>query len=485
MRPISGPAERLDTYGGYVTYHNASYVALFLALWAAIQGARAIRGWEERGTVEVWLSTGRHRLALLTQRWAGFLVALVAISLGIAAGYWAGTAAARASDWEGAGIVALETALVAATFFAAALLISQLTKAARSGAGFTTIAMLAMYLTANMYPDLGGFAWLRFLSPFFYFQQSRALVPGHSMDAAATAILVLWATVPAALAALAFERRAVGARLWERPAPLREARAGGLRLRAPRLRDAWLADLRSQWVSLALWSIGGAGITALMASVANQVATVWESSELIKQMFLRTPGSSFLDQYMSYVTILGAITPAAFVVAEASRWVGDISEGRTEALLAVTGSRSRVALEWALGTVAGVVVVSVAVIAGCLGGAAMAGVGLRADSLVRTAADSILLGTAVCGIALLAVVVVRNGAAIGVLGAILGVGYFVTLFASLFNWPEWVARLSPFDAYGTPYASVPKASGMALLAALALAGGFAAVVVARRRSSLT
>jgi hypothetical protein len=38
MRPLNGLAERLDTYGGYVTYHNTGGLAIGLALWALIQG---------------------------------------------------------------------------------------------------------------------------------------------------------------------------------------------------------------------------------------------------------------------------------------------------------------------------------------------------------------------------------------------------------------------------------------------------------------
>lgn len=71
------------------------------------------------------------------------------------------------------------------------------------------------------------------------------------------------------------------------------------------------------------------------------------------------------------------------------------------------------------------------------------------------------------------------------LGAVLGLGFMVTLFAPMFNLPDWVVRLSPFAAFGTPYASVPRSSGIALMAAMALVGTFAASRVAQRRGSVT
>ena len=50
MRLLRWPAERLDTLGGYVTYHNVILFNVLLAIYGVIQGARDIRGGEERGT---------------------------------------------------------------------------------------------------------------------------------------------------------------------------------------------------------------------------------------------------------------------------------------------------------------------------------------------------------------------------------------------------------------------------------------------------
>jgi hypothetical protein len=134
------------------------------------------------------------------------------------------------------------------------------------------------------------------------------------------------------------------------------------------------------------------------------------------QDFVRLPGTTFVDQYTGYVTILAALAPVAFVVTEASRWV-DLSAGRVEVQLSIAGSRSRVVLEWALSAVAGIIVVSLALIAGCMVGAASAGVELRADSLMRTTAA-------------------------------LGVGFFVSVLAPVFRWSAWVVRLSPSTLSG-------------------------------------
>jgi ABC-2 type transport system permease protein len=344
--------------------------------------------------------------------------------------------------------------------------------------------MVTLYLLANMAADLGWFAWVRFLSPFFYFHQSQALIPGHSIDLAATAILVIMSTSLVVAGLVAFDRRDLSAALWPRSAAAVPVGPNRAPVQTIWRGDAWIADLRSQWLSLLLWAVVAGVLMVLMVSVAGKVTTVWEQSDLIRRLFLRLPGMTFLDQYMGYVTVLAALAPVAFVVTEVSRWVADINEGRVEALLAVSGSRTRVILEWAASATAGMVIVTLGVIAGCLVGAVAAGVDLRADGLVRTGSDAVLLGLGTIGIGLLAVVAFRSGVAVGGLGALLGAGFFISVLAPLFNLPDWVVHLSPFDAFGTPYATVPRPSGLALMGGMAILGTAAAVFVARWRSAL-
>ncbi len=52
LRLLRWPAERLDTLGGYLTYHNITMYVLFLSLYAAVAGARAVRGLETRHSLE-------------------------------------------------------------------------------------------------------------------------------------------------------------------------------------------------------------------------------------------------------------------------------------------------------------------------------------------------------------------------------------------------------------------------------------------------
>lgn len=488
MRPLSGPADRLDTYGGYVTYHNTSVIAILLALWAVIQGARAIRGWEERGGLEVWLATGRRRWTLVRDQWLGFIGALGIIVVGYGVGLGAGAQAAAASNWSGAFVIAGETVIVALLFFGLGLLVSQLTLSARAAVGITTLGMVFVYVLGNMASELGWFSWIRFLSPFFYFQQSRVLIPGHGVDVMATLLLTVAAVTLVVVAALAFARRDLGASVLghvrfipaqKTPHVARPVRVGGFWHRSP-----WLHGLWEQRLSLLIW-MGASGLMmGLMVGAINSVTAVWRDSDLIRQLFGRVPGQTYAEQYMAYVGIVAAVAPAAYAVTQASRWVSDLEEGRAGALVSVSGSRIRLVLEWAAAVLVGIAAVSMAVLAGSAIGAFDAGTGLSVEGIVRTAAVGTLLGAGIAGVALAVVVVFRNGLAVGALAAWLGIGFFLSLLGPMFNWPDWLMRLSPFDAFGTPYTSLPRTSGLLLLAGLAIFGTIAAAIIGQRRAAL-
>lgn len=69
MRLLRWPPERLDTLGGYLTFHNLTLFAYFLSLYAAMKGAAAIRGAETAQSVEQ--SSRYSRPAIAGRTWCG------------------------------------------------------------------------------------------------------------------------------------------------------------------------------------------------------------------------------------------------------------------------------------------------------------------------------------------------------------------------------------------------------------------------------
>lgn len=480
MRVARWPAERLDTIGGYVTYHNLTLFPLLLAVYAIVQGTQAIRGVEDRAVLETWLATGRTRTSILRDRALAFGAVLVAIALGLGAGTALGMDAAGETATRESFIQAALVVGVAAAFYSLALLVSQLVASARTAAGIAALAMLALFVVNNLQGTLGPLEPIRWLSPFAYRQMSDVLIPGHTFDPWATFVLGALALAPVPLAAMAFQRRDLGAALWHRRAVPQAARAFRAALGT---RSLWTLGLAEQRVGLAVWGAAAGAFLGMYAALGRPAIDVWEQATFLRALLARRSDASLEDQYLSFaVTILAPIA-AAFAVAQAARWAGEAPEGRVEMVLSCPVRRWRLVLERLASLTVGALVLDAAGLAGFVVGARLADIPVRLDGLARTAWDVELLALAVGGVGALALQALPRAVA-GALGALVGLSYLVTLLAPLFSWPEWALRLSIFDAFGEPYLELPRASGIVLLATLALGGAALTALASERRRSM-
>lgn len=476
MRIARWPAERLDTVGGYLTYHNLILLPLLVGIYAVVQGTRAIRGVEEDGVLAEWIVGAGTRLAVLRDRVFAFGVALVAVAAALALG---GALAVRAVQEPLDGdalVVGIVATLAVAWLYALGLLVSQLVRGAGRAAGVASMVMLALYVVSNTWEDLGALGALRFVSPFYLRQRSDVLIPGHAFDAGATLALAAVTALMVAAAAAAFERRDLGAALWE---PRGRERTGP----APRVRPVGMlaAALGEQRLALVGWAAVPAVLMGMYASLGPSVLELWETSEFMRALLLRWGEGGFVDRYIAFSLSILPPVVGAFAAVQAGRWAADGASGKLEMLLASPVPRRRVALD----RLAVVAVGALVPIAGGLGGFAVgavsAGLGFDVAGLARTALDLELFALAVGGAGALLVLFIRS-AVPGLLGGLLALSYLLTIIALLLDWPDWVARASVFEAYGEPYIGVPAAGGLLLLTAIAVIGTAAAAEVMERRS---
>lgn len=478
LRVLRWPAERLDTLGGYLTYHNILLIPLLLGLYGAIAGAQAIRGAESGGSLEEILATGRRRIAVLGQRALGFLVATALIALGLGAGTAIGLASGGEPDTVGAFVTVGEAALCAFSFYALAVLVSQLTRTTRTAVGITALVMTALYVLTNVWDKAGPLAAARFISPFYYFLQSRVLVPGHGFDLPATLVLALIPLLLLGMASWAFEHRDYASVLAARPTV--EAESRPVRLGAPWLRSLWSSSLVRQRYGLLAWMAGTASMATLVSYLEPEVRKLWDQVEYFRRFIAISGVGSLTDQYIAFAGTLIAPVVAAYATTQVAAWIADLRQGRVELFLSSPVGWTRLVVERSLALSAGAALIVAAAIGGLTAGALAAGVPLRADGLVRLAADGLLFGLAIGGLGAVLVAALRTGLATALLAVFLVVTYFVDLLTQAYQWPAWIGNLSVFDAFGQPYIAVPAASGLALLAGLALVGIAAAAWISER-----
>ena len=477
LRPMRWPAERLDTLGGYLTYHNLTLVTLFLAVYAAVQGAAAVRGGEEHNSLEEVLASGWPRRAVVRDRAAGFVLVLLGISVGLAIGVGLALSATGEPNWGGSFVALLVSGLAAMVGYALGLLISQLTRRARTASGLSAAVLVALYVLTNIGDELGPFAAVQYVSPFHWANASRALVPGQGFDGPATLALVVIAGALVAFAAWAFERRDYAGVLWARRPRVETERHPTVQRRM--LHTLWTAALLRGRLGLLWWALSGAAFAALVVALEPTVMDAWEAFKSYMGGAAAL-GATPEAQYLAFAGEVLMPFIAAYVLTQASGWVADLEQGRVEAVLAAPVSWTRLVIERVVAAVVGAAVLTVGSLTGLVITALAVGVPLDAAGLTRLTLDCVLLGLALGGVAALVVAGLRSGLAVVALAVFVGVSYLASLFAPMFHWPDWLARFSFFTAFGHPYLEWPAWGGLLVLVGLALVPGVAAVIVAER-----
>lgn len=470
---------RVDTIGGYLQWRALGFMPVILAFWAVVAASGAVRGDEERGLVEQWLSAGMSRRRLVAERFTAFALAATAVSAVTCLA--AGLGAASAHSAIGVLPLAAETLVLTTTTLACygiALLLAQFAAGRRAAAGLGGGVILVLFLLNSFAHTAAALGPYRRFSPFYYCEASLPLAPGHHIDAGATTALVGFALVFAGLAAVAFGRRDIGAALVSRRQRQSPVRLTPTKVRLYRL--PVLPAVYEQRVGLITWVVGtalmGFAFTALTKSVVS----------LIKGLPAMRPYLLLIGGGLGQATIgyfwFGALLLAmsVYAVTQVARWAAEDADGRLEMALAAPVHRFRIVLERlaALALMSGLIVAA--------GSAATAG---------AAAAQHIPLATAALANAswLLVVFALTFGAvgaaltgfaprpAVVALAALAVASYFVRELAPLFAWPSWVEHVSVFSLYGTPLATGVYWGGAITMLAIVAVGTGAALATMHRR----
>ncbi|WP_157391990.1 ABC transporter permease subunit [Nocardia terrae] len=480
MRLLRWPGDRLDTLGGYLTYHNVTLLVLFLTLYAAVQGATAVRGAEAGRSVEVILATGRTREQVVRDRALGFATVLALIGVGVGAGLAMAMAVGGDSDPVGSFAIAFAAAACAFVGYGLGAVLAQLGVTARSASALSALIVVALYLYTNVWDRFGPLSILRFVSPFYYFTRCRGLVPGAGFDTMSFVGLPVAAALLIGVAARLFGRRDVGSPLWS---PRLRHTKPLARVQHPALNRLWSATLLRERTGLAVWSASAAAALGLMAWLEPEVIDMWDKFDITRRMLQVDPGFSAGSQYLGFVSELTAPIAAAYVVTQAASWVGDREQGRLALLLSTPLSWTALIGQRLTTVLAGTVVIIASALAGLLIGATVVDVGLDAAGTARIAASALLLAAGLGAVASWLVIWIPRFA-VSALAIVLGLSYLLTLLVPMFAWPSWITKLSLFGATGHPYLQTPSPGGLLFLSALAVAGFLCATVSAARARAI-
>jgi ABC-2 type transport system permease protein len=470
---------RVDTPGGYATW-KYGFTILVMALWPLLVGSRMLRGEEERGSLDVLLSLPRGRARVALEKLAAMWAALVA--MGLIIGLLTFAAGARfGADFGlgGALLFALDLVLICGVFGSIALLLSQFTQERRTAAGITGGLLLVFIVLDMLHRVIPGTEWLSRLSPVYYYNLSKPLIPSYGANPGALLVLLALSVVLSGAAVWLFVQRDVGRtvalpsflRLPERAVPPERA----LPVNAWSLRSVYARSLATIAVPTFWWTVAIAGFAAFFVDIAvqteRQLKSLAESAPFFKELITKVGGGdvSFNASLLSFLFVFLPVMLMAFAVTQASRWAADEEDGLQELVLATPQPRLTVLLARFGAVATATIIICVMTLALSALAAAATGLALDGGNLAAASLSMIPLGLLMAALGYLFSGWLRTAIDTGLLSFLLVIWFFLTFVGPELNLPTATLRLSAFYYYGTPLVNGLPVGDTLLVLAVALA----------------
>jgi len=472
----------VDTIGGYATFKIGIFIFL-IALWPLLAASLMLRGEEEGGTLDVLLSLPRPRLRVALEKLAAMWTALLAMGLLIGLIVFVGGRQFGADFGLGHALLfSLNIALTCAVIGGLALLISQFTRERGPAAGWTAGLLLIFIVLDMVHRVVPNSEWISRLSPVYYYNQTKALVPSYGVNFGAMLLLLGLAVVLSGAAVWLFARRDVGGivplqrwlRLPERAAS-RALPVSDWSLRSIYARSLGMIAMPTVW-----WTLGIAGFAAWMVFAVQQMesklSSLLSSSPAVMNLIKNIGGgsASFDAGFLSAMFVLLPLFLMAFAVTQVNGWSADEQDGRLELVLATPQRRLSVLLGRFAALGSATIFIGVITLLASAGAAAVAGLKLDSGNLAAATLGMIPLGLLIAAIGYLASGWLRTAADTGLLSFILLIWFFITFIGPELKVPDATLRLSPFYYYGTPLLhglQLSSVLGLMAIAAVALSLG--------------
>jgi len=469
---------QIDTPGGYATW-KYGFTILVMALWPLLAGSRTLRGEEERGSLDGLLSLPVSRTRVALEKLAAMWTALLGMGLLIGLLGYAGSARVNAGVSLGNTLLyGLNLALICGVFGSIALLLSQFTQERRTAAGITGGLLVVFIVLDMLHRVIAGTEWLSRLSPVYYYNLSKPLIPSYGTNPGALLVLLALSVLLSGVALVLFVPRDIGQtvalpawlRLPERTLTLEQA----LPENAWSLRSVYTRSLAKIAVPTFWWTVAIAGFAAFFVFIARQ-------TEQQLKAFLQ--GSSFLSTeiakvgggdvtanatLLSFLFVFLPVLLMAFAVTQASRWAADEEDGLQELVLAAPQSRLGVLLARFGAVATSTVIIGVLTFALTALASAVSGFTLDWGNLAAASLSIIPLGLLMAALGYLFSGWLRAAVDTGALSFLLVIWFFITFVGPDLNWSATTLKFSAFYYYGTPLVNGLPVGDMLIILAVAV-----------------
>jgi ABC-2 type transport system permease protein len=458
---INGRVEGIDSLGGIIADEFGFLAAFLFPLLGISLVARATRGEEEAGRLELVLAgrVARHVpiLAGLIVASAAILVTVIAFALGLSA---FGVAATRSV------LYAASLGALAFAFAGLAALLAQITLHSR-GVYTWGLLVLALSYVLRGIGDVTN-TWVTWLSPLGWAEKAA---PFGDMRWWTLLIPLAVGGLLATLAVIVAGRRDLGSSL---------VRAGA----GPARATTWLCSPLGLATSIHRpaflgWLAGAVILAGLMGALAQQFIDAVLGNPAMAEALGVSSGRP-TDAMVALTQLYIAILATAYTVQAVASLRDEETAGRLEARLSGTLSRMRWLAAHALVIVAGLLAIVL-----------VSSIVLAAGTAWSTGTAVDLVGIVAAGVAYLPAELLVAGLALALFGlwprafpaawAAVAVVAFIAFLGPGLRLPTWVLNLSPTTHVGNPPVGTVEALPLVVLGAIGAVLGVAAAVGLRRR----
>lgn len=431
MIAMVGKGYGIDDYtlGAMMAHQMLLFTAIAVAIMSILFVVRHTRADEEAGRIELILSFPTGRLANLQATVVvGFginVLLAVFLSFGLA------VLQIESMDLSGSLVFGAAIGATGIIFTAITAIFAQLSENARGATGYALLVLGLAYLVRAI-GDVGN-ETISWMSPLGWILESRAYVENHWGP------LLLTVVVALLLTGLAFYLNAI-----------RDLESGFLPSRPGRRHASFMLQnpfgllLRIQRTGLTAWAIGMFIFGASYGSVMGDLESFFAENEMFQQLIhSEVSGFSMTEQFITMLMSVLAMIGAVPVLMAMLKLIGEERKGRTEHLLSRVVSRYELMFSaFLISFLASVVMLSLSGIGLWSAGTAVVEGGMDFSRIYSAAMIYLPAVWVMIGFALVLIGCLPRFTSL--IWVYLIYSFLVVYLGGLFDFPEWMAKLTPF-----------------------------------------
>jgi ABC-2 type transport system permease protein len=426
---LYGRVTSLTNAGAFVAWKMGMFVALAIAMWAALMATRVTRGGEDDGTWDLLVVSRIGRQPALAS--AMLVLFEAGVVVGAATFLTLFSGGQRVSD---SALYGLAMVGIAWSGVALGLLGSQFFAPRRSASQVALCSVGLLFIVRVLGDGSAGNVWLRWLTPFGWLENVGAF---HQVVLVWLLPLLIVPTGTAISAWRLQRDRDIGSAWW--------TRADRSRPRESLLRTPWRFAWRERWGMLAAWTVGLGVLGLVVGYLTNALVQLCRTDPGYVKLLKRWGFGSMVTGrgFIAEACVLFAVA-ISFMVAALLVSIGtDSAQGRLDLPLSYGTSRAK----WLASGVVTTVVATVAISSFCAlatwVGVVVSGttMGLRAP--LEGMANALTMAPWLIGLSILLVSLTPRFSFL-VIAMMLTVFYIDAVLGPIMRWPEWLLDGSPF-----------------------------------------